>query len=278
MDIKIKIEGGGLSFEGETDIVKAAQVIAFIKSDSIPNPTKPAALLTGVTNTQTTPRQALVDSNAKTNPEKITVLGKYLMDRDNQTNFSGREVQEIMKKTGEKMPKNFSRDLQVAIDDLGYIFEDDVQKGQYSVTDGGAQAILNGFSLNNQNRNSRRKSKTNKSGGKKAIREEVNKLDISGEKEGLPNYWQIDSKGHRILWLINYAESNKIDGLSPVEIESLATKLRDDIESKNVRALTTKSAKNNFIKVDPSGKYKILQNGIKFLKKSDFEKDAKKQS
>ena len=47
MDIKIKIEGGGLSFEGETDIVKAAQVIAFIKSDSIPNPTKPAALLTG---------------------------------------------------------------------------------------------------------------------------------------------------------------------------------------------------------------------------------------
>src|ERR1700687_1361114 len=125
MSGKITIEGDGLSFSSDVEIVKAAQIIAFVKVESSPERERHISLLgNAVSTAASTPGLALTQSRAKTNAQKIAVLGRYICERDQQSTFSAKEVQEVMKKAGVPLPRNFARDIKDAVR-ANYIYEND---------------------------------------------------------------------------------------------------------------------------------------------------------
>ncbi len=265
MSIKIHIEGEDLLFDGETSITKAAQVIAFVRSESqesSPSASIRPAFLPATIHNSTPPRQLILESGAKTYAQKIAVLGKYLLARD-QHSFSAKEIQELLKKTGEIMPQNFGRDLMTAVR-LGFIFEDPDAKGQYTLTDMGVEATEKGFSAIKGLPIARSRKNNSSSKPKIKISDDVSAMEIAPNEIGFPDYWKMENKGLRILWILGFAHNHKIMTLIPQEIENLAIRLRDDIEAGAVNALTGQLIKKGFVTVN-SKKYRILQSGISFL-------------
>lgn len=268
MSIKINISGDGLQYETETNLLKASQVIAFLGTEASSDSSQKAVLNPILDKPKTSPREALNDSGAKTNPQKIAVLGHYLMNRDKVETFSSAEVRETLKKSGEPLPANFSRDINEAVK-LGYIYEDDNDKDRYWITESGNLKIREGFGENNETSKVKKNKKKRKSGGTNGdskIREEVKNLEIETTFSGV-SYWSSGlNKGQKILWLLAFADSKNIADLSPQEIEDLATRLKDSILVRDLSALTEANFKKGFIRKISSGNYKVLEPGIQFIK------------
>lgn len=273
MSVKITIAGEGLSFEKEADMLKAGQIIAFLSNDTPAQQTPPSyysptpGKLLGVGETsRRSPRQALIESDAKTNTEKIVVLAHFICERDGTLSFSPKEIQVEFKKAGESLPKNFTRDFNQAIA-LGYILENDDQGG-YILTDLGLDVLESGF-LNNRQNSPLSGSKKRKGGKSKkvtTVRDEVSDLQIVPQLNGYPDYWSLSTKGSKILWLLAYAEENRVtEGLTPVEIEFMASKLKDQIKTGDFTALTKNNIKKGWMTTG-KGFSKILKLGEDSLK------------
>ena len=273
MSVKITISGDGLSFEKDTDMHRAGQIIAFLSSDVAVDasivrayPTSPVAVL-GVGETRRkSPRQALSESDAKTNAEKIVVLASFICTQKGVETFSPKEIQIEFKRAGESLPKNLTRDFMTAVAQ-GYILEND--EGDYSLTDLGLEVIEGGFT--GVQKTTKNNSSKKRKGGSKAkkstpIREEVTNLEITPQLNGYPDYWSYTVKGSRILWLLAYASDNNIsDGLSPSEVEYLASRLKDQIKIGSFTALTESSTKKGYM-TTVKGCAKILKIGEDFLR------------
>lgn len=263
-EVKIHIEGEGLSFDGSTTFSKAAQIIAFVKgsvNESAPegSATRPPVLMP-VVNPGMSPRQVLVEANAKTNPQKLTALGKYLCDKYQRTTFSLSEAVEMIKRAGESMPRNLSRDLKAAVM-LDYIYEDTENKGEYFLTDKARSAVEHRFedaeTANTKSRKIARKPNKNLSSG-------VEELEMAVEKDGLPSYWTIQNKSPRALWILAYAHKHGLTELTRKDVEVLAKRLHDNIPANDVGALLRSSFKKGRLAIS-SGKFRILQPGLKFI-------------
>lgn len=272
MSVKITINGEGLSFERETDMLKAGQIIAFLSNDTSVkvmtseaySPTPVAVLGTGDVRRKS-PRQALMESDAKTNPEKIVVLANFICERNGVDTFSSKELQVEFKKAGEPLPKNMTRDFKTAVAQ-GYILEND--EGDYSLTDLGLEVINVGFGGYQKTTGGGGVKKRKGGTGKKTttVREEVTNLELTPQMEDYPDYWTLTVKGSRILWLLAYAsEQNIREGLTPVEVEYLASKLKDQIKPGDFTALTKNNTKKGYM-TNSKGYTKILKNGEDFLK------------
>lgn len=269
MAVSVKIQGDGLDFNYTTNVRKAGQIITFLGTDeSNEEAVSPQATIVHSTELlpvsikNKTPRQVLIESKAKTNPQKIVVLGHYYSVLHNTETFPVSELRMLFGKIGESVPKNLLRDLKVAARD-SYIYE--VNPGEYLVTENAKELIQKGFSdIELTKRASTRV--TNKKGiNKKIISEDVKKLEVMNTFEGLPNYWDANlNKGERILWLLMFAEKNNISLLSTADIEYMASCLRDDIPTKSFTALTGKIFKDGYI-TKSGDRYKILQPGIDYL-------------
>jgi hypothetical protein len=265
MAVKINIEGEGLSFEAETDIVRAAQIIAFVKVENTSGRERQGVLLGGaVSATSSSPGLALAQSAAKANVQRIAVLGQYICNRDQSSTFSAREVQELMKRAGVPLPKNFSRDLKDTVR-ANFIYEEG--EGQYSLTEFGVQSIQQKFANSDEVPASASRKKRNGGAGKRVLSEQVQNLviDVNGNGKG-PDYWNLTNKGQRVLWILKKANDLGVDGLSTSEIETLGLRVRDRIEAKNVMSLTSGMVKKGFM-TQIQGKYRILQKGIDFIEK-----------
>lgn len=269
MAIKINIEGDGLRFEAETDLVSASQIIAFLGNANVQPSSQNSNMAVRVnlgTNTEVqkvSPREALATSGAKTNAEKITALGRYITRRDSVETFSAKEVREVLKKIGEPLPGNFSRDVKDAIRS-NYIYEDDKLSDRYYITDFGSRSIDDGF-IKAENRVTTSKYRKKKKGSNSTIlklREEVKSMEVTPNFEGFKEYWKLESKGIKIIWLIAFASKHNLDDLSAREIEYLASRLKDNISSSNVPALSKVNIKKGFITVTNNGNYRVLKPGL----------------
>lgn len=263
-EVKIHIEGEGLAFDGITSFSKAAQVIAFVKSETVTSEAtamnRRGVLPTAIGHDYS-PRQVIVEANAKTNPQKIAALGRYICTRSQTDTFSASEVLDMMKRAGETLPKNFSRDLKHAVV-LEYIYEG--EEGQFILTEKGKEAVDHHFESAEKVRGSKTRRVTRRASG--AVADEVLNMEIATEAEGFPRYWEIKNKGHRILWILAYAHQRKILELTRKEVEALAKRLHDNIESRHVGPLIGNAFKKGFLATAPGGKFRILQPGIKFIR------------
>lgn len=260
-----------MSYEGETDLLGAGQVIAFLNRakdfkegrilSNVASDTSLLAIDAMTPRNLSTPRQALIASESKTNSEKITTLARYVCKRDGTESASIQEIQSAFKKAGEPLPRNFSRDLKDAIA-AGYIYESDVNEG-YVVTEQGNEAIDLKFKNINGVSKLKRTRSVNSIG---KIRDEIKNLAVTSTMSGFVDFNTLSTKGKKILWLIAYAEKEKIQDITPAEIQSLGNKIRVNLPPSSFTALTDKIFKEGLMYKNGGG-YRIDQKGLDALKK-----------
>lgn len=265
MSVKITIEGDGLSFKKETSLQKAGQILAFLGSEETSASNKPLqaeALFISPASSNQSPKDLLDESKAKTNSQKITVIGKYLADENGVNEFLSKEVLSQLRKLGDE-PGNFKRDLGTA-EDLQYIYPIPSKKGFYGITARGEGAIQDKFTGETQ---AKIKPK-GKGVFKKANppRDSVTKLPIATNLEGFPNFHDLPTKADKILWALAYADKNGIQDLTPREVEFITDKLKGRVAQSDFSAHNKKNRKAGYVSLT-DGVFKLQQNGIDHLKK-----------
>lgn len=279
MAVTITIDGEGLSLKRETNLQKAGQIISFLGlDDSIPTAgTNTDQILTpipmlGATSTSSL-KDLITESKAKTNAQKITVVGSYSSDKDGQEGFLIKDVQFHLKKMGET-PGNFTRDLKSATA-LKYVVEINSKEGRYMVTDRGKEAIQDRFT-----NEVKPKSPGKKSGGtfQKAIppRDEVTSLSIVTNLEGYPDFHDLPTKADSILWVLAYGASKGVESLTPREVEFLSDRLLKKVEQKDFSAHNKRNRESSYVAFT-DGKFKLQQKGIDYLIKVNEKKSEVKE-
>lgn len=274
MAVDINIKGDGLTYEASTSILKASQIIAFLNagteisasqqqlSSSSQNPQ-----LTQLKYNNKTPIDALSESGAKTNMQKILVFARYHLEKAGGLTFDPQNIRIYFKKAGIGEPSNYNRDIRDAIA-LNYIYEED--KGEYVITDYGNKLLESGFDGEAKYKQGKKKQLSVKHSSKKnsilRASDSVSALEIVPKLEGIIPYHDIGKKGDRILWILYFAFQNSISELAPSDIEYMATKLLDRIPTTSLAALTEKSRKDVYLTKTNDGKFKLLHDGIEYLK------------
>lgn len=265
MTINVTIEGEGLSLKKETSLQKAGQIIAFLGSEEgsigvVPG-TQPHSPTSLMTSSATSPNDLINEAKAKTNAQKMTVLGKYLSEKDGTDGFLIKEILLQLRKMGDE-PGNFTRDLKKAVNDLQYIYEIDLKAGKYGVSEKGLNAIQNKFADE-----VRRPSTKGRGGFKKAIppRPEVVSLPIVSTLSGYPDFHPLPTKADSILWVLAYADSQKITDLTPKEVEIITDKLHNKIAQNAFSPFNKRNIKAGYV-AQTDGKFKIQQKGLDRLK------------
>lgn len=271
MAVKIVITGEGLSLEREISLHEAGQIITYLGTKQqliTPSqdgmPLLDQSLPERNTSTSSSPRDAIAASGAKTNSEKITAVGKYLQDRDNVQSFSAEEVKSVLQKMGEQ-PGNFLRDLKAA-EKSQYIYCENKSEGVFSVTDKGIASISNKFSEKVASSKQKKKSSASKPVTPVTVAPEIEKLPITTNLEGFPNYHSLDTKWKKIIWLLVFADKNGIESLSPAEVEYLSGKIKGQIVRSGFTAHNTPNIKAGYVISKGGNKFSAEQIGIDFLK------------
>lgn len=270
MAVKIVISGEGLSLEREISLHEAGQIITYLgtKQQLVPNTQENRALLEQSVSeiegaAPSSPKDAISTSGAKTNSEKITAVGKYLQDRDNTQNFAAEEAKSILQKMGEQ-PGNFLRDLKTA-EKSQYIYCENKSEGVFSVTDKGKANINAKFSEKVILGKQKKKSFANKSANPVTVNPEIEKLPITTNLDGFPNYHSLDTKWKKIIWLLVFADKNGIEALSPAEVEYLSAKIKGQIARSGFTAHNTPNIKAGYV-ISKGSKFSAEQSGTDLLK------------
>jgi hypothetical protein len=263
-EVKITIEGEGISVIKYTTEQKAGQIISFLGTDqqiqttASPGSSSPVSM--PLLGKKVLPIDMIEESEAKTFPQKIAALAKYIRDVQGQLTFSPSEIKLLLKKLGDD-PKNFSRDMREA-SERGYIDCENSASDLYELTVRGDRAYADRF----KNEISTKRTGAKRSGGIRGIRDEVRELEIKTSLENFPSYHDLSTKADKILWVLEYAEAQSIKGLSPTEIDHISGELRERIESKSFTALNTKNLQASYVKKTPEGYFRIEKKGSEYLK------------
>lgn len=267
MTVKISIEGDGLTFKKDITFQKAGQIIAFLGADESLVRAEQGLIMASPSTTlppiDQSPRDLIIQAKAKTNAQKITVLGQYLADKDGNDYFLIKEVQLQLKKLGEE-PANFTRDLKAA-EAARYIYQIPPKKdGKYNVTEAGKDAIQNQFSAEIRVKVNYKK-KTKATNKLTLPRQEIASLPISTELDGFPNFHKLPTKADSILWVLSFVDSQNIESLTPKEVEFLTDKLRNKIPQNAFSPHNKRNIKEGYVS-QADGKFKLQQKGIDHLK------------
>lgn len=270
MSVNINIEGEGLTYKGSTSILKASQVIAFLSADQEANRDivpHPSSLLAPISFSSKSPREVLIETKANTNSQKILVFAKYYCDQEKVEDFQPSLLKSLFKRSGEPEPKNYSRDVREAVR-LGYIYEAE-NIGQFQITDFGRSLLEQGFPSAPKSSPTKKTQKNNRqSSPAKNVSPEVISLEVMPKIDSGDSYHDLSTKSDKILWILYFAYKNNIQELTTAEIEHIADRLRDNIPTKSISALTEASLKKAYLTRANSGKLKILHDGINFIEKS----------
>jgi hypothetical protein len=264
-EVKITIEGAGLSLTKHTTLQKAGQIISFLGYNTHSSPTpSDASVGSGVgapllpATKRMQPRDFITSSNAKTYPQKIAALAVYLQEQSGQSSFTPQELKVLFKKMGDE-PKNFTRDLKSALE-LQYILCTDTAAEIYELTDKGADAYKESFSVAAVRKSVGMK----KSVVTKGVRDEVKILESIGAMDGYPDYHALPTKSDKILWLLQYADLKGVSTLSPSEVDYLSVRLRDRIDSSGFTALNGRNVKKSFVTKTAEG-FQVQKRGTDYL-------------
>lgn len=258
-DIKILIDGQGLKYNGKINLLQASQILAFIGNDKAEPGLKQISPLAN--KPAISPGEILRTSQSKINAQRIAAFGKYLIDTNNTTSFNIKEVYELFRRSGHKAPKNLPRDLRHGVE-LNYFFEDSAQKEHYIMTDFGLEQVNKGFEKIKNNKSRKKSRKRVKS----SINQKLISCEVSSQMQGMPNFSKLKKKGQKVLWLIYFADKKGVRPANPKDIEYLAEKLKENINTKNISALNQTNIKKGFVSVQGNG-FSILNDGIKELEK-----------
>lgn len=240
---------GKVGYEDQITVSQAARIIAFLNADEGDAPLRPdqGAGLGGTTKgddhktTQqegkqvASAREALDLSGAKTNPEKIVALGRYVLQDGGET-FKVEDVKTQFRRARETTPGNFSRDLATAVQ-AGWIAQGDGD--EYYITNK-IQGIFDGdfkFPKGNGGGGGRSKGTTKTSTKTKAKPEVFGGIDeFPARMEGVQPYSKMKTDKDRLLWALHFAKVRDIKGLSNKDLAWLTDHLGAGVASGNITA------------------------------------------
>lgn len=260
--ITINISGGGLTYQGETSVTKAAQVIAFLNAESVDLSQVPLAAERSMQEftlepprQKVSPRQSLVESEAKSNAEKIAAFAYHLQQTQHEAvTISG--IKSLFSRSGEPVPQNFSRDLKDAVRS-NYIYES--EKGEYELTEFGIEAVEHKFAIEKIKRTERKRSKSTKTKNVE-ISSQVQELELSAVESGFPAFHSLN-KGQQILWACTVADTKGAPELNYKEIVYLIDRLKGNVTTGTFTALNEGNIKKGYLKQTNQG-FKVTQVGI----------------
>lgn len=149
---KVTVVGDGVSVERTVDAEKAGAVMALLLSARSPRQPleagAPFSAAPGSRSDEGRPRLALreclQESGASRFPQKIVVIGDYLMEHEGQDDFGREDVRSAFQKAREVPPRNLPRDFGSAVQN-GWIAELANKPGRFYVTNSGNEAIARKF-------------------------------------------------------------------------------------------------------------------------------------
>ncbi len=262
----INISGGGLTYQGDTTVTKAAQVIAFLNAESVDlSPTlstaerTPQEYILEEPRQKISPRQSLVESEAKSNSEKIAAFAYYLQQLHKEAvTIAG--LKSLFSKSGEPVPRNFSRDLKDAVRS-NYIYES--EKGEYELTEFGIEAVEHKFVMEKIKKTERKRSKTTKAKNVE-VSTAVQDLDLGAVEPGYPAFHSLN-KGQQILWVCVVADAKGVPELNYKEVVYIIDRLKGNITTGTLTALNEGNIKKGYLKQTSQG-FKVTQVGIDKIK------------
>jgi hypothetical protein len=216
---------GRVGYEDEITIAQAAQIITFLNAAdgekaSLGSGLRGDALRGEQSSTSTggksrkaveSARDALVLSGAKTKPEKIVALGAYVLQDGGET-FKVEDVKAQFRRARETAPTNFTRDMSAAVQ-AGWIAQD--ENDEYYITNK-IQGLFDGdFKF----------PKVGTGGKTKSTKAKAEKPEVFAaidefptQLNGFPPYSKMKSNKDRILWALQFAKTNGIQGLTNKDV------------------------------------------------------------
>lgn len=283
----ITLKGKGMNLENEEiDALQAAKIFVIVQQNSFENNSDLSTAngdrsqslkvldASGILTPSISVREYLIDSEAKTNPQKILIFAMYLKEMAGNESFSIEEVKSLFRKAAEIVPKNFFRDVRASVKN-GWITEE--SRGIYYVTSTGIGVAQSKF----KSQQATKPVRIHKKGGKKflptvKIRTEIEDLNLEPISEDYGNYWKLNTKSDKIIWISAVAKTKNINELYFKELTEIASKLGDNIPSNSISALIEFPRKNGRIMTSKIGEIKvvkILEPGIQYLK--EFKTNTK---
>lgn len=235
---------GKLYYEDQITVSQAARIVTFLNAEEGDatlglDPSGSLCSTTKADNGKTTQqdgkqvasaREALDRSGAKTNPEKIVALGRYVMQDGGET-FKVEDVKTQFRRAREAPPGNFSRDLSTAVQ-AGWIAQADGD--EYYITNK-IQGIFDGdfyFPKRNGSGSSRSKGTSKTSTKVKAKPEVFADIDeFPTRVEGVQPYSKMTTDKDRLLWALHFAKARGIKGLSNKDLTWLTDHLGTGVAS-----------------------------------------------
>ncbi len=275
--IKIVISGK-VSYEDEITVLQAVQIIAYLHGEEPQAMLGPAPKTAAPTDrssaessrhkpgTVSSARDALAISGAKTNPEKIVALGEYILQDGGET-FKVEDVKAQFRRARETPPANFSRDLSIAVQ-AGWIAEAEV--GEYYTTSK-VQGIFDGGFTFPKTANGVRVRSGTKSHRPKAEKPVVfASIDEFPTKfDGFPPYSKMKSGKDRLLWALQFAKTNGINGLVNQDIVWLTDHLGGGVATGHITGVFNAAQKAGYaIRSTQDNTLRITEDGTGYLKKA----------
>lgn len=147
LPFQVKLVGDGIAIEKRLDRDTARAVMTVIMG-GFAAMAAPAAVGKPAARSHSAPpmslREFLTDVQAHTKPDQIVAIGHYIIESEQQPNFSKEEIKARFAAAKEPMPANFPRDFNAAIK-AGMLDEVHGERGRYYVTRTGQQAVAARF-------------------------------------------------------------------------------------------------------------------------------------
>ncbi len=240
---------GKVSYEDTISVAQAAQIITFLNVPEEDDPVLGSVreVTRNERNTATansrksgnavgSAREALDLSGARTNPEKIVALGEYVLQDGGET-FKVEDIKTQFRRARETAPANFSRDLSTAVQ-AGWIAQGDGD--EYYITNK-IQGIFDGD------------------------------FEFPTRLEGFPAYSKMKSNKDKLLWGLQFAKVNDINGLANKDIAWLTDHLGAGVPVGQITAAfnsaksggyANRSTQDNTIRITEEGTAYLTNVGI----------------
>jgi len=267
--IKITLTGK-VAYQDSLTVSQAAEIIAFLNnatttSPSLPGSSTPTRHLTGNRGASVqvaSAREALNQSGAKTNPEKIVALAAYIL-QDGSENFRLESIKPLFQRAREAAPKNLTRDLDVAIRS-GWIVEAET-KGEYFLPVKTEGVLSTGFDSIRGKRStgSRPRSSPLKKSATSTIPAAFEDIEeFPDALAGVPSYHDLSTQRNKMLFVIKVAKDLDKPGLDTRSIVWLSDRYGEAIAPNNVSnyykslqkaGLVNKTVDGSLMRITPKG-------------------------
>jgi hypothetical protein len=266
---------GKITYSDDITLNQAAQIIAFIDSSSDGGMMMPASaarlspeVITVGATQALTPREALDNSKAKTNPEKIVAFAASIHKEGEQDMFTLEDIKPLFRRAREATPANLSRDLDSAVRS-GWVADGD-NKGEYYLTKKGLDAFEEGFEKSSTSKSGSVSTPSKKPSARKPRKSSVETPEafkdvdeIPGQMDGYVSYPSLSSNVDRFLWVIQMAkEVLKVEAVSNQDVVWLTDRLGSGIATNNINGVflsakkqlrVNRSVQTNKIRITPTG-------------------------